>query len=394
MSRTRQHPPGDAVAMDDLDDLFENAPCGYISADKDGRISRANATLARWIGTDAASLVGKRVSDLLTTGGKLYYETHFAPLLRMQGSFNEVALDLVCADGRKLPALVNAVERRDTAGKPLFVRITIFSALERRRYERSLLEAKAHAEQAMRSERQAAELREQFIAVLGHDLRNPLASIASGIHLLAREPVSDRGRKVLDLMEGSIVRAVRLIDNVLDFARAGLGGGIAIEPDPETPLAPAIEQVVAELRSIAGDRVIETHLAIDAPVEADHFRIGRLAANLLGNALTHGSPDRPIELTATTRGGLFELSVANGGEPISADAMRHLFKPFFRGAVRPGQQGLGLGLYIAAEIARAHGGEIAVSSDASETRFTFRMPCRRMEIAGQEGRGPGIAGGE
>lgn len=360
--------------MDDLEDLFENAPCGYISADKDGRIGRANATLARWIGVETASLAGKRFSDLLTMGGKLYYETHFAPLLRMQGSFSEVALDLACADGRKLPALVNAVERRDAAGRPLFVRITIFNASERRRYERSLLEAKSVAEQAVQSERTAAELREQFIAVLGHDLRNPLASIASGIRLLAKEPVSDRGRRVLGLMEGSIVRASGLIDNVLDFARARLGGGISIIPDPNTPLGSVIEQVVAELRSVAGDRLIETQIEIDAPVAADHSRIGQLVSNLLGNALTHGSPDWPVRLTATTNRGIFELSVANGGEPISSDTMEHLFKPFFRGAVRPSQQGLGLGLHIAAEIAKAHGGEIIVASDAAETRFTFRMP--------------------
>lgn len=372
-----------APAADDLEDLFENAPCGYVSADKDGRISRANATLAHWLGTDASRLVGRRFSDLLTFGGKLYYETHFAPLLRMQGTFNEVALDLVCEGGRKLPVLVNAVERRDDAGSPLFVRITIFNATERRRYERALVEAKAAAEQAMHAEHAAAELREQFIAVLGHDLRNPLASIAGGIRLIGKEPVSDRGRKVLDLMEGSIVRASTLINNVMDFARARLGSGIGIVTDPNTRIAPVIEQVVGELRSIAGDRMIEAVIDTDLSVEADHGRIGQLVSNLLGNALTHGSAEKPVRLTARTSADMFELSVANGGEPISADAMKHLFQPFFRGSVRPSQQGLGLGLHIAAEIAKAHGGTIAVASNEAETRFTFSMPCRRADVRGE-----------
>jgi sigma-B regulation protein RsbU (phosphoserine phosphatase) len=373
-----------APAADDLEDLFENAPCGYVSTDKDGRIGRANATLAQWIGTDAASLAGRRFSELLTIGGKLYYETHFAPLLRMQGSFNEVALDLACEGGRRLPVLVNAVERRDEAGKPLFVRITIFNASERRRYERSLVEAKIAAEEAMHAEHASAELREQFIAVLGHDLRNPLASIAGGIRVIAKEPVSDRGRKVLELMQGSIVRASRLIDNVMDFARARLGSGIGIVPDANTRIAPVIEQVLAELRSIARDRTIEAVIDPDLAVEADHGRIGQLVSNLLGNALTHGSAEQPVRLSATTNGDTFELSVANGGEPISADAMKHLFQPFFRGSARPSQQGLGLGLHIAAEIAKAHGGTIAVASDEIETRFTFTMPCRREDV-GVEG---------
>jgi sigma-B regulation protein RsbU (phosphoserine phosphatase) len=369
-----------ALPADDLEDLFENAPCGYVSADKDGRMIRANATLAQWIGTDAPSLVGRRFSDLLTIGGKLYYETHFAPLLRMQGAFNEVALDLACEGGRRLPALVNAVERRDEAGNPLFVRITIFNATERRRYERSLVDAKTAAEEAMQTEHASAELREQFIAVLGHDLRNPLASIAGGIRIIGKEDVSERGRKVLKLMEGSIVRASTLIDNVMDFARARLGSGIGIVPDADTRVARVIEQVVAEMRSIAGDRTIEARIDPDLDVEADHGRIGQLVSNLVGNALTHGSAEEPVRLTATAIDGMFELCVANGGEPISAEAMKQLFQPFFRGSVRPSQQGLGLGLHIASEIAKAHGGTIIVASDDIETRFTFAMPCRQANV--------------
>lgn len=367
------------VEADDLEDLFENAPCGYISADRDGRIGRANATLARWIGGDAKTLAGKRFADLLTIGGRLFYETRFAPVLRMQGNIEEVALDLACADGTKLPVLVNAVERRNAAGDVLFVRFTVFNASERRRYERSLVEAKAIAEQATSDEKDQAHLREQFIAVLGHDLRNPLAAIASGIQMLEKEPVSERGRTVIDLMGGAISRASGLIDNVMDFARARLGSGMDLVLDADMPMQSVIEQVVAELQSISKGRKIEARVSLDEPVEADTSRIGQLISNLLGNALTHGAPDQPVLLEARTNEGKFELSVANGGEPISAEAMKHLFQPFFRGDVRPNQMGLGLGLHIASEIARAHGGSLGVTSDQQETRFTFDMPCRRLE---------------
>ena len=101
-----------AERSDDFEDLFEHAPCGYLSADATGRITRANATFSAWTGFESRQLVGRRFQEFLNIAGRIYYETHFAPLLRMQGFFNEVALDIVKADGGKLPVLVNAVERR------------------------------------------------------------------------------------------------------------------------------------------------------------------------------------------------------------------------------------------------------------------------------------------
>ena len=364
-----------AVAdIDDFEDLLENAPCGYLSTDKDGRISRANRTLANWLGTEPAALAGRRFSDLLTTGGKLFYETHFAPLLRMQGSFSEVALDLVREDGRKLPVLVSAVERRDCDGNPQFVRVSIFSAAERRRYERNLLGAKATAEEAVRTALETAELREQFIAVLGHDLRNPIAAIASGAKMLEREELSERARKVLRLMASSIDRAGGLIDDILDFARARLGEGILISADENAPVAQLVAQVVAELQSIVPQRAIETEVHITRPVKIDSARVAQMLSNLLGNAITHGAESVPVRVSASTEDGEFRLCVANGGVPISSDTMTQLFQPFFRGKIRPSQQGLGLGLYISSEIAKAHNGTLSVESDEVSTRFTFTMP--------------------
>ena len=142
-------PPGLRVPeADDLEDLFENAPCGYASALANGRLSKINRTLATWLGYPAEQLVGRRFLELLTIAGKVYYETHFAPLLRMQGFFNEVALDLVRADGSKLPVLVNAVVRKDEAGDVRFIRITVFNASDRRRYEHEMLAARRVAEAA------------------------------------------------------------------------------------------------------------------------------------------------------------------------------------------------------------------------------------------------------
>ncbi|MGO7157172.1 PAS domain-containing sensor histidine kinase [Rhizobium leguminosarum] len=368
------------MPAEDLEDLYENAPCGYLSLQPDGRIVKVNRTLSTWIGIPAEQLLGKRLHDLLNTSGRIFYETHFAPLLRMQGFFNEVALDLVTVDGRKLPVLANAVERRAEDGALLFTRVTMFQAAERRRYERELVDARTAADAAgatikskLAFEQQTAELREEFIAVLGHDLRNPLASIAAAARMLRKEKQTDRAIKVLDLMQGSVVRMSALIDNVLDFARGRLGGGITLERRAEH-LEPLLRQVIEELRFSHLDRGIEVTIEFDGPINCDSGRIGQLVSNLLGNALTHGTPDEPVRLSAATVDGKLELWIANGGAPISSDAMTRLFQPFFTGEAGTSQRGLGLGLHIASEIARAHGGTITVSSDDKETRFIFVMP--------------------
>ena len=234
------------------------------------------------------------------------------------------------------------------------------------------------SEATLLGERATSELREQFIAVLGHDLRNPLASIQAGTRLLARGSLDAKASKIVGLIQGSIVRMAGLVDNVMDFARGRLGSGITLDLATGESIEPALNQVVEELRSIAPDRAIETDFAgLTSPVDCDHGRIAQLFSNLLGNALTHGSAQTNVRVRAAIDGDVFELSVANTGKPISPAAMEGLFQPFSRRAVKPRQQGLGLGLFIASEIARAHGGMLSVSSDQSETRFTLRMPVRR-----------------
>ena len=175
-------------------------------------------------------------------------------------------------------------------------------------------------------------------------------------------------------MEGSIARAAGLIDNLLDFARARLGGGISVAVDPDAPLAAVMEQVIAELQTIVPERRIDAEIRIARPVPVDPARIGQMLSNLLGNALTHGAQSLPVRVSASTDDEEFRLSVVNGGAPISRETMGHLFQPFFRGKARSSQQGLGLGLYIASEIAKAHDGSLTVSSDDTETRFVFAMP--------------------
>jgi sigma-B regulation protein RsbU (phosphoserine phosphatase) len=164
-----------------------------------------------------------------------------------------------------------------------------------------------------------------------------------------------------------------LIDDVMDFARGRLGSGISLHRQ-DARLEPVLRQVVEELEASQPSRSIHCEVDAPDPVSFDPGRVGQLVSNLLGNALTHGDPKAPVHLGARLIQETVEIWVANAGEPIPPEAMDRLFQPFFRGEVRASQQGLGLGLHIASEIARAHGGSLAVQSDARETRFTFTMP--------------------
>lgn len=230
----------------------------------------------------------------------------------------------------------------------------------------------AHVEAALLDAKTASALREQFIAVLGHDLRNPLASIAAGTRLLQTDLPNERQRDIASTMHKSIARMAALIDNVLDFARGRLGGGLTLTRSRK-PLEPALRQVIEETKSIHPGRTIDAQFDLTQPVHADHGRISQLFSNLLSNAITYGAEGEPVRVRADTNG-KFQLEVINVGSPIPQAAMERLFAPFVRGEVRPTQQGLGLGLYIASEIARAHGGRIDVSSTSDMTAFTFRMP--------------------
>lgn len=134
--------PRDELIRDSPEELFENAPCGYLTTTLDGTIVQVNRTLQTLTGYPRDALVGRRFPELLTVGGRIYYETHYAPLLQMQGWVREIAVDLVLADGTRLPTLVNSVLQRDEDGEPLSIRTVVFEATDRRRYEQELLRAR------------------------------------------------------------------------------------------------------------------------------------------------------------------------------------------------------------------------------------------------------------
>ena len=166
------------------EELYEHAPCGYLSAEPSGAIVRVNETFLRWTGYAREDLVGvRRFQDLLSPGGRIYHETHFAPLLRMQGTVREIAVDIIAADGQRLPMLVNSVLILGDDGEPQVVRTTLFDARERRAYE---LELRAARDRERRAREDIERLHAQT-QVVSHTLQQSL---------LAGEPPGDERFRV------------------------------------------------------------------------------------------------------------------------------------------------------------------------------------------------------
>ncbi|HTB17228.1 MAG TPA: GAF domain-containing sensor histidine kinase [Bryobacteraceae bacterium] len=231
----------------------------------------------------------------------------------------------------------------------------------------------AATETALLEERADSELREQFIAVLAHDLRTPMRSISSLMELLMKTSLEERAVPMARLIRESASRMVALIENMLDLARGRLGGGLPLTRKAHESLEPVLREVIAELSVSYPDRMVETEFTLAQPVACDRGRIAQLFSNLLGNAMSYGAKDQPVRVCAVSNANGFELAVANAGDPIPPAAMERLFQPFYRSAALHNREGLGLGLFIAHEIAKAHGGTLEVTSTSQETRFTFRM---------------------
>lgn len=223
-------------------------------------------------------------------------------------------------------------------------------------------------------ERAVLEAQEQFLAILAHDLRNPLAALSAGLRILSRRVTEDPATAgLVARMDASVVRMAGLVSALLDHARARHDGGLLVERVAEDGLGAALEQIVDEFRTMAPSREFRAVIDLPGPVLCDRARIAQLLSNLMANAIIHGAADGPVEVTAGIAEGALRLAVANEGPPIPPDRIATLFDRFTRG--RGSKDGLGLGLYIAAEIARAHGGRIEVASDTARTVFTFTMPA-------------------
>jgi signal transduction histidine kinase len=224
----------------------------------------------------------------------------------------------------------------------------------------------------------AAEFRERFIGIVGHDLRQPLSTLRLGTTTLLRRELSERDARTVRLLSNATHRMEHMIADLLDLTRSRLGGGIPIERK-SIDFVEACREIVEEIQVTNADCAISLRASGDGRGEWDRGRIQQICTNLIGNALEHGAPNAPIAVTIGSESdGAVSLSVENTGAPIPLDLRASLFDPF-RGGGAGGSSagsGLGLGLFIVSEIAAAHGGSISVESDEARTVFSVRLPRR------------------
>jgi len=231
---------------------------------------------------------------------------------------------------------------------------------------------------ALANERITGHQREQFIALLGHDLRTPLASIQAASDLLVRRSNERGTQQLAELVRAASQRASRMVDDMLDFARGQLGNGIPLNWTAAADLHLTLQQVVNELRAAHPRRVLLEQLPELEAFECDPDRIAQLLANLVTNALHHGATTGPVIVAAEIVDEHFQLSVHNRGTPIAPDKLARLFHAYWQGDVEMPRNGLGLGLFIVDQVAQAHGGNMHVTSSAEAgTTFTFSMPVQR-----------------
>lgn len=237
--------------------------------------------------------------------------------------------------------------------------------------------------QELRQRTETLRLNEMFMAVLGHDLRNPLSSILMSAHLLQRRSSDEAVQKVAARLLSSGKWMSRMIADVLDLAQARLGGGISIRCAP-TDLATLVQGVVQDCQAAEPERQIHLHPAGDLSGEWDADRLAQVALNLIGNALQHGLPDRPVDVRLDgSQSDVVVFSVENEGA-IPAEVLPHVFDPFRGGRQLAGRsEGLGLGLYIVQQIVLAHQGHVDVRSEAGgRTVFRITVPRRTRACGG------------
>jgi serine/threonine-protein kinase RsbW len=282
------NPGGDPRAQlgrlleEDPADLYENAPMGYLSTLPDGRIVKVNRTFCAWTGRTADQLIGTRFHDLLSVGGRVFYETHLAPLLRMQGAVREIALDVVRVDGSLLPCLLNAVELRDDAGAPVLLRATLFEATARRRYERELLAAQRAAEES--------EDRSRTVQMVVSDLAaaTTVDDVAAVIVGRSQEAMQASGAALLVVDEGSAgvedeepqlrpLLSDSLPGDLLRALRDAAGGQLTLD------LAQGVRSIALDDRLEATQPAVAASLReagltglVIVPVSADSRRLGVL----------------------------------------------------------------------------------------------------------------------
>jgi signal transduction histidine kinase len=285
-----------------------------------------------------------------------------------------VSVPIVLANGRYFGNLCAIDPAPANVADPKIISMfTRFAALIAMQLEGEM--ARQQDQTALRQAQAANELREQFIAILGHDLRNPLQAVYSAGVLLEKRLTDPALQGVAGRIKVNVKRMSSLINDILDFARGRLGEGMGVQIKEVDDMDAGLTAVVREFQDGQPERQIVTNISVTRKVRCDLGRVQQVASNLIGNALKHGAPQGPVKVSARAEDSEFVLDVWNAGQPIAPESIDKICEPFWRQSTTGNREGLGLGLYICSQIVRAHGGTLSVTSNEENgTHFTARLP--------------------
>ena len=351
-----------------MDPLLDSAPCGFITVADDGTMLEVNATLASLLGYTRVELQGWHLQKILPPGGRIFYQTHVFPMLRMHGAVDELYVALRTRDGESIPMLTNGA-RRERAGT--FVNDFVFvRMIQRNEYEAQLLEARRLAEQASAA-------KAKFLSMMSHDLRTPLTAITGNVSLMAagvHGPVSEEQADVLQRIRNAAKELLGMLEDILGFAQ--LESGRVQVNMAEVRVSDAVARAEALLRL----RLEESAIAFStdcngAVLRADPDRLQQILLNLFTNAIKFTPRGGRVLVSCAFDGGRARLRVEDNGIGIPPEDLQRVFEPFVQ--LQADQRGVGLGLAISRELARAMGGELtAESAPGSGAAFILELPAR------------------
>lgn len=380
----------EALSLPSEDMLFEHAPCGLVLASTEGTILRANRTFCQWLGYEATELAAqRRVQDLFTMGGRVFHQTHCAPLLQVQRSVAEVQVDLLHRDRSRLPMLMN-IERRQYA-EGTFDEFAFFIATERRSYERELLVARRAAEAELEA-RLGAEARlheinqklsiadrrkDEFLATLAHELRNPLAPMRNVLEAFKQRSL-DASLQAwsLQVLDRQLTHITHLVDDLMEASRISQGR-LELRRAPINLVAilrAALDDVGAIVE--AASHTLEVELPAEAvTVDADATRLTQVFVNLLTNAIKYTPKGGRITVQARQQGDKAVVAVQDTGIGIPKESLASIFEMFSQlsPALERSQGGLGIGLALVRGLIMLHGGTVSVESDGPGKGSTFKV---------------------
>ena len=370
---------GTSYPEESFESLYEDAPCGYLSTLPDGRFIRFNRTLLDWTGYRRELLLHLRnFRDLLTVGGRMYYETHYAPLLAMQGTVSEIALDIVRSDGSSFPALLNAVLQRDGNGRPLLIRTMVMAACDRRRYERELLAQRREAEFTSKA-------KTDFVSMLSHDIRSPLSAVVGVAEMLEQSPLSATQQSYVRLLKSGGESLMALVNNVLDDSKLE-SGKMTLDVKP-LELNTLILENLTRLRIKAEQKGLKLSARFDERIPqvllGDRVKLSQIFTNLIGNAIKftpEGSVEVVVTLEALVEGeARVGVEILDTGIGVDPQHCADIFDEYTQARQSHGDDvdGWGLGLSISRKLIALHGGTITASRRAgggSVFRFCLCLP--------------------